>query len=159
MRGFTRRQPSVVSKLVTGPVANGRSALGWTYGARLIDSTPAPIASSASPVITARAAWATASRPEPQSRFTVTPGTVLGEAGEEHGHARDVAVVLARLVGAAHVDVLDVRGVDAVRGDELRQHVGGQVVGADAGELPAVAAERRAQRAGDHRLPHARSSA
>ena len=46
-----------------------------------------------------------------------------------------------------------------VGGDELREHVGGEVVGADAGELPAVAAERRAQRAGDHGLPHGRSSA
>jgi hypothetical protein len=82
----------------------------------------------------------------------------LREAGEEHGHARHVSVVLARLVRAAHEDVVDVRGVDVMGRDELREHVGGEVVGADAGELPAVAAERGAQRAGDHGLPHAGSS-
>ena len=39
--------------------------------------------------------------PEPQSRLTVAPGTVDGQAGEERRHARDVAIVFARPVGAA----------------------------------------------------------
>ena len=39
-------------------------------------STPPAIISSASPALTARAAMPTASRPEPQSRFTVVPGAL-----------------------------------------------------------------------------------
>ena len=79
IRGLTRRQPSVLSAISTAPVANGRAAFGTIHGARLIDSTPAPIASSASPSMTARAACATASRPEPQRRLTVAPGTLSGK--------------------------------------------------------------------------------
>ena len=40
MRGFTSRQPSVVSAISTGPVGYARAGLGTTNGARLIDSTP-----------------------------------------------------------------------------------------------------------------------
>jgi hypothetical protein len=46
-------------------------------------------------------------------------GDRLWEAGEERGHARDVAVVLARLIGSAEVDVLDLCGVDACALDRL----------------------------------------
>ena len=41
-------------------------------------STPPASIRSASPVLMARAAVPTASRPEPHSRFTVPPGTVVG---------------------------------------------------------------------------------
>ena len=51
----------------------------------------------------ARAAAATASRPEPQSRLTVAPGTLDRQTGQQDRHARDVAVVLAGLVGAAEM--------------------------------------------------------
>jgi hypothetical protein len=37
---------------------------------------------------------------------------LLRQSGDERGHPRDVAVVLARLVGAAHVDLVDRRGVE-----------------------------------------------
>jgi hypothetical protein len=37
----------------------------------------------------------------------LTAGDLDGQAGEQRGHARDVAVVLAGLVGAAHEDFLD----------------------------------------------------
>ena len=40
MRGFTSRQPSVVSTISTGPVGYARLGFGITNGARLIDSTP-----------------------------------------------------------------------------------------------------------------------
>src|SRR5918996_700723 len=40
-------------------------------------------------------------------------GDLLRKAGEQGRHAGDVAVVLARLVGAAEVDVLDLAGGDA----------------------------------------------
>ena len=49
-----------------------------TKGARVMLSTPPAMASSASPALMARAAPPTASMPEPQSRLTVTPGTVSG---------------------------------------------------------------------------------
>jgi hypothetical protein len=61
----------------------------------------------------ARAAWATASRPEPQSRFTVHPATSTGKPAREEGHAGHVAVVLAHLVGAPGVDVLHLLFGDA----------------------------------------------
>ena len=49
-----------------------------TSGARVIDSTPPAIAKSISPVRIARAASPTALRPDAQSRFTVSPGTLSG---------------------------------------------------------------------------------
>ena len=45
-----------------------------TKGARVMLSTPPAIIRSASPVLIARAAVPTASRPEPHSRLTVPPG-------------------------------------------------------------------------------------
>src|SRR6185312_8150368 len=80
------------------------------------------------------------------------------EAGEQDGHAGDVAVVLAGLVGAAQVDVVDVGGVDADTLDGGRDGDRGQVVGAHAGERPAVAADRRAHRRDDDRPAHPPSS-
>ena len=44
----------------------------------------------------------TASRPEAQRRFTVAPqGTVSGSSTTSGGHARDIAIVFACLIGAA----------------------------------------------------------
>jgi hypothetical protein len=78
MVGLTMRQPRVVEYISVCPAGKGRSGLGSTYGARVIDSTPPASTTEASPTATARAAWITASRPEAHSRFTVTPGTVVG---------------------------------------------------------------------------------
>ena len=98
--GFTNRQPSVVSCIATTrPYAV--AALAMTNGARLMLSTPPATTRSASPARTARAAIATASAPEPQSRLTVLPGHRLRQPGEQQRHPRDVAVVLAGLVRAA----------------------------------------------------------
>ena len=41
------------------------------------------------------------------------PADLDRQAGQEDGHPRDIAVVLAGLIGAAEDDVLDARGVDA----------------------------------------------
>ncbi len=76
-RGFTKRQPMVVSKISAARL-NAESAFGITNGARDIDSTPPASTSWASPVRTARAPMATASSPDPHRRLTVTPGTVTG---------------------------------------------------------------------------------
>ena len=77
MRGFTKRQPMVES-WISAWRENAAVGLGMTSGARLMLSTPPAMASCAWPACRARAAWATASRPEPQSRFTVTAGTSTG---------------------------------------------------------------------------------
>ena len=57
----------------------------------------------------------------------VRAGDGVGEAREQHRHPCDVAIVLARLVRAAQVDVLDLRGRDAGPlhrgGDRVRREV------------------------------------
>ena len=125
------------------PAGKARSGLGSTQGARLIDSTPPATTTSASPTAIARAAWMTASRPEPQSRLTVTPGTRDGQPGQQRGHAPDVAVLLAGAVGVAEVDVVDPGGVQLGRAgqQEFTDGVGGQVVGAHRGQGAVVIAD------------------
>ena len=78
MRGFTKRQPIVVSAISTLPRGKPRSGFSITSGARDIDSTPPASTSSASPRRIWRAPWTTASRPDAHSRLTVTPGTSTG---------------------------------------------------------------------------------
>src|SRR6185312_8690307 len=78
MRGFTNRQPSVLSWTVTSPRAKASRALPITSGARVIDSTPPAMTRSASPVAMARAPSISACNPDPQRRLTVAPGTVTG---------------------------------------------------------------------------------
>ncbi len=73
-------------------------------------------------------------------------GNAVGQAGEQRRHPRHVAVVLARLVGGAEVDVGDPLGVDAGALDHGGDRVRGEVVGAHAGERAAVGAHRRAHR-------------
>jgi hypothetical protein len=75
--GLTKRQPIVVSSTFAVR-ENASVALPMTKGARLMLSTPPAIASSTSPARIARAALPTASRPEPQRRLIVVPGTLSG---------------------------------------------------------------------------------
>src|SRR5690606_28025872 len=77
--GLTMRQPKAVEYSVSLPFGNAFSGLGSTHGARLIDSTPPATATDASPSATCLLAWITASRPEPHSRLTVLPGTLVGQ--------------------------------------------------------------------------------
>ncbi len=70
-------------------------------------STPPAMNTEPSPARIAWAALTTACRPEPHRRFTVWPGTSTGKPGEQRRHPGDVAVVLARLIGAAEDHVLD----------------------------------------------------
>jgi hypothetical protein len=72
-----KRQPMVVS-WISAERWKALSALAITRGARVMDSTPPAIARSISPALIARAAAPTASRPDAQSRFIVTPGTCGG---------------------------------------------------------------------------------
>ncbi len=78
IRGFSKRQPSVVSNTFGGVREKASSDLPNANGARVMLSTPPATTTSASPVQTRRTASATASRPEPHSRLTVMPGTSKG---------------------------------------------------------------------------------
>ena len=71
------------------------------------------------------------------------------EVREQERHPRDVAVVLAGLVGAAEDDVLDEAGVDAGTVHQPAQDRGGQVVRPDAGQGAAVATDRGPDRLDD----------
>ena len=55
----------------------------------------------------------TASSPDAHSRLTVMPGIDVRQAGQQQRHAGDVAVVLAGLVGAAEIHLVERRPVDA----------------------------------------------
>ena len=79
----------------------------------------------------------------------------VGKAGEQPGHAREVAIVLAGLVGAAEDDVVELGPVDArVAVDQRADRDRGEVVGADAAERPAVAADRGADGVADEGFGH-----
>src|SRR3954462_8367710 len=116
--GLTMRHPSVVECMVCEPGGKPFSGFKTTQGARLIDSTPPTRIRSASPVSIARLAWIAASRLRPprggvccagargvEARAAEAVDRRAGDArrqpGQEHGHARDVTVVLARAVGVA----------------------------------------------------------
>ena len=79
----------------------------------------------------------------------------LGEAGEQSCEARDVAVVLPRLVRTAEPHVLDLRRRDTGpldgRGDRNRR----QIVRANAGESASVPADRRPHGREDDCVGHA----
>ena len=111
--GLTKRQPIVVSYDLRVARETALSALDMTKGARVMLSTPPAIISSASPDLIARAA--VADRVEARSAQPVDrrAGHLDRQARRAARHARDVAVVLARLVGAAVDHVVDRRPVDA----------------------------------------------
>ncbi len=78
--GLVIRHPIDVFHIVWLPTAgHGFEDFSTTNGARLMDSTPPARMMSASPASIAREPWMTASTDEPQSRFTVAPGTVVGK--------------------------------------------------------------------------------
>ena len=86
---------------------NASGALPMTNGARVIDSTPPAMAKSISPARIARAAVADrveAGRAQPVDGDA---GHAIRQARQQQRHARDVAVVLAGLVGAAEDDLVE----------------------------------------------------
>ena len=81
------------------------------------------------------------------------PRDIDRQACQQSGHARDVAVVFARLVGAAHDDIIDTRPIH--RGVPLHQCLQrdrGQIVGANRREGAAVTANGGALRVADECL-------
>jgi hypothetical protein len=71
-------------------------------------------------------------------------GHARGEARQQRPETRDVAVVLAGLVGVAEDDVVQGRRVHAIPVDDRPHYDGGEVVRAHPSEALAVAPERRA---------------
>ena len=150
MRGFGKRQPSVVSQVVPSPY----SGFAVTSGARDMDSTPPATKSSPSPARIACAAPTTAESPDAQRRFTVTPATLCGKPREQRAHARDVAVVLPGLVGGAEVDVLYLCRRDACPLHGLLDDESGEVVRPHVRERASVAPDGRPDRGKDDCLSH-----
>ena len=110
MRGLTKRQPSVVSYIVCWP--RGEAALGLRHdpgrAAHRLDA--AGRERSPSPSWTARAALVDRLEAGGAEPVDGHARHLRRQAGEQHRHPRDVAVVLAGLVGGAHVDVVDPLG-------------------------------------------------
>ena len=78
-------------------------------------------------------------------------------AGEEGGHAGEVAIVLAGLVGAAEDDVVEIGPVDmGVAVDQRLDGDGGEIVGADISERTGVAADGGADGVADIGFGHDR---
>src|SRR5262249_35630854 len=75
--------------------------------------------------------------------------------GEQQRHARDVAIVLARLVGAAEVDFVEPAPIDLrmARHQRFERH-SRQIVGAHVRQCAAIAADRRAHRIADEGFVH-----
>ncbi len=82
------RQPRVVEYSSVCPAGKEPVRPRPGRGARVIDSTPPARAIERRRRRWREAAWTTASRPEAHSLFTVTPGTVGGQAGPEEATMR-----------------------------------------------------------------------
>ena len=91
----------------------GSGPMSAPIGTRVMFSTPPATTRSCAPALTACAAKFTACWPEPQKRFSVTPGHLDRPAGREHRAARDVGALLAGLGDAADDDVVDFPRIDA----------------------------------------------
>jgi IclR family pca regulon transcriptional regulator len=129
---------------------NALSDLGITKGARDMLSTPPAMPISESPARMARAIWPTAFHAGAAQPVDGGRGHLDRHAGQQQRHARDVAVILPRLVGAAVEDVVERRPVDFriarhQRGDGHRR----EIVGADGRQGSGVAAEGRAHGVAD----------
>ena len=71
-------------------------------------------------------------------------GNRVRQSGQQQSHSRQVAVVLASLVGAAEDNLLDMVAKARVTAQELANGQRRQVVGARARKRAAIAADRRA---------------
>ena len=123
-------------------------------GTRLIDSTPAPMATSMAPDMTAWAAKWMACWADPHWRSTVVPGT---DSGKPAARAALRAMFMACSPdrhGAAHDHVLDQGGVEVVAGQQGGQRLGRQVGGVPPREAAAPAAHRGADGIDDHGVGH-----
>src|ERR1043166_277591 len=91
---------------------------------------------------------ATNTSPSPALIACAAPGA----ARQQRARPRPVAVVFARLIGAAQNDVVDARRVDARSLHDRLDGNGRESIGAAAGERPAVLPDGRSQCRTDVRL-------
>ena len=120
-----------------------------------IDSTPPATKISPSPARTRWAASAMVCRPEEQKRFTVIPGTLMGQAGADRDLAGDVPAGRAFGLGAADDHVLDFARLDLRALERGVHHVAAHLraVGQVERAAPALA-ERRARGGNDDGVCH-----
>ena len=86
---------------------------------------------------------------DPSARYA------LRQAGQQQAHPGDVAVVLARLVGAAVDHIVDGFGLDRrVARQQFPDRHGAEIVGAHGAQAAAIAADRSADGIADKRLGH-----
>ena len=78
----------------------------------------------------------------------------LGPARDEQRHAPDVQRLLADLADAAHLDVLDLPGVEVEAADEAVQRLRGELLGADACKGAVSPPDRGANGIDDERVGH-----
>ena len=155
--GSTKRQPSVVSYSCRSPrgkasrLRHRRTARASSTRRRRRRRGRRRRRSRGTPTTIA-------SRPEPQSRFTVTPATDSGRPASSAA-MRATLRLSSPAWFAAEVDVLDLlrrhSGARAPPPDHERR----EVVGPHVRERAAVASDRRAHSTEDHRARHPRSLA
>jgi hypothetical protein len=75
-------------------------------------------------------------------------------ARDEQRHARDVERLLADLADAAHLDVLDLPGVEIEPADEAVQRLRGELLGADARKGAVPPPDGGTDRVDDERVGH-----
>ena len=64
-------------------------------------------------------------------------GNAVRQPGEQQRHPRDIAVVLAGLVGAAEIDLVDLREIDfRIARDQRLDRLRREIVGTHPGEAP-----------------------
>ena len=150
--GLAKRQPRVVSTSSRLPRSKAVSALSIDVGRaghRLHAAGHEHVAVADHDRVGGRVDRLEAGAAQPVDGLA---GDLDGEAGQQAGHARHVAVVLAGLVGAAEDHVVDAGGVDAGLGHSGPDGQRGQVVGAHGAQRAAVAADGRAHGGDDPRL-------
>jgi len=107
IRGLTKRHPSELSTTSPG-LAQGRTGLAITQGARVIDSTPPAMTRSASPLRTVAAAVPTADKLLPHRRLTVMPGTESGSPASRAAIRATLRLSSPALIGRAQHHLIDV---------------------------------------------------
>ena len=125
-----------------------------TKGARVMLSTPPAIISAVSPLLIARAAIAIASRLDPQSRLTVAPATSCGNPPAAATSARRCGCPRRRRSRSRRRRRRARSSRPRVALDQRLHRQRAEIVGADAGQRAAVAAEGRADRVADEGFGH-----
>jgi hypothetical protein len=109
-------------------------------------STPPAMTTSASPIQTRIDRVGDSFEARAAEAVHRERGDLVRQAREKRGHARDVAIVLTRLIGRAEDDVIDTWREAGRTLDERVHDVGGKIVGANSCQGPAITRDGRADR-------------